>query len=242
MKALVLQLLLVTAAIAAPVDNVTAPAVKAGDSWTYKTTTEKATSGWNQTRDVFKVSRVTSSSIYFTVQPSGSTQPPKELFGGLDWSRARDLGGTETVVNKPLSFPLNVGKTWKLEYTEDHPSNKLHKSEKWTEQFTVVGPETVEVPAGKFDAIKIECEGHWTAEIEPTRTVVQGAQVNAGGVSMGTQVTNLGAGAKSGRVYKAFWYVPAVKRWVKSVEEYYSSGGVRNESYTGELESFEVNP
>jgi hypothetical protein len=29
-----------------------------------------------------------------------------------------------------------------------------------------------------------------------------------------------------------------VKRWVKSVEEYYSSGGVRNERYSEELESF----
>jgi hypothetical protein len=239
---MLLQFVLVSAALAAPVDSINAPAVKAGDSWTYKTTTEKATSGWTQTRDVFKVSRVSSSSIYFTVQPSGSTQPPKELFGGLDWSRARDIGGAETVVNKPLSFPLVVGKTWKVEYTEDHPSNKLHKSEKWTEQFNVVGYESVDVPAGKFDALKIECEGHWTAELEPTKTVVQGAQANASGVSMSTQVANTGAGAKSGRVYKAFWYVPSVKRWVKSVEEYYSSGGVRNESYTGELESFEVSP
>jgi hypothetical protein len=42
----------------------------------------------------------------------------------------------------------------------------------------------------------------------------------------------------TGRTYKAFWYAPEVKRWVKSVEEYYGSGGVRNESYTTELESF----
>jgi hypothetical protein len=41
----------------------------------------------------------------------------------------------------------------------------------------------------------------------------------------------------SGRTYKAFWYVPEVRRWVKSVEQYYGSGGVRNERYTGELES-----
>jgi hypothetical protein len=28
--------------------------------------------------------------------------------------------------------------------------------------------------------------------------------------------------------------------WVKSVEEYYGSGGVRTERYTGELESFRI--
>ena len=42
----------------------------------------------------------------------------------------------------------------------------------------------------------------------------------------------------TGRTYKAFWYVPEVGRWVKSVEEYYSSNGVRNERYTTEVESF----
>lgn len=44
----------------------------------------------------------------------------------------------------------------------------------------------------------------------------------------------------SGRTYKAFWYVPEVKRCVKSVEEYYAHGGVRSESYTSELESFKL--
>ena len=44
----------------------------------------------------------------------------------------------------------------------------------------------------------------------------------------------------AGRTYKAFWYVPEVRRWVKSVEEYYGSGGVRNERYTDELESFQL--
>jgi hypothetical protein len=34
--------------------------------------------------------------------------------------------------------------------------------------------------------------------------------------------------------------VPEVKRWVKSVEEYYSSGGVRNERYAQELQSFKA--
>ena len=42
----------------------------------------------------------------------------------------------------------------------------------------------------------------------------------------------------SGRLYKAFWYVPAVKRWVKSVEEYYSANGQRTSSYRDELVSF----
>ena len=170
---------------------------------------------------------------------SGSTQPEKELFSGVDWSRARDIGGKETVVNRPLAFPLNAGKTWEIHYTEEHP-NKQHRSEEWNNKYSVVGYEPVEVPAGKFNALKIEAEGHWTAVLEPTQTVVQGAQSNADGTSLVTQTQKITDRTTSGRTYKAFWYVPEVRRWVKSVEEYYSSGGVRNERHTGELESYKL--
>jgi hypothetical protein len=44
----------------------------------------------------------------------------------------------------------------------------------------------------------------------------------------------------SGRTYKAFWYVPDVKRWVKSDEEYYNANNVRTERYADELEAYKV--
>jgi hypothetical protein len=241
MKATVAALLGILAAMQTLAQSASAPALKGGDTWTYKITTEKGTSGWNQTRDEITVSRVTSSSIYYTLQASGSTQPAKELFAGLDWSRARDVNGKETVVNRPLAFPLAVGKTWDVQYAEQHP-NKAHKSEQWTHKFTVVALEPVEVPAGKFNAFKVEAEGRWTAELEPTQSIVQGAQSNTDGTSMVTQTQRTREEPVAGRTYKAFWYVPEVKRWVKSVEEYYSSGGVRTERYTAELESFKIAP
>jgi hypothetical protein len=239
MKALVLTIFAAAVAAAASAQMVNAPTVKAGDTWTYKTTTEKGPSGWNQTRDETTVSRVTGSTIYYTVKVSGSTQPEKELFAGIDWSRARDIDGKETVVNRPLAFPLTTGKAWEIHYTEQHP-NKTFRMEEWDHKYTVVGYESVEVPAGKFNALKIEAEGRWTAELEPTQTVVQGAQSNATGTSMVTQTQKTADKTVSGRTYKAFWYVPEARRWVKSVEEYYGSGGVRNERYTGELESFKL--
>jgi hypothetical protein len=236
-----LSALLIGACVSVGAQNISAPTVKAGDSWTYKATTEKGPTGWTQTRDETTVSRVTSSTIYYTVKASGSTQPEKELFSGTDWSRARDVNGKETIVNRPLAFPLTAGKTWELHFTEQHP-NKAHRSEEWNNKYTVVGYEAIEVPAGKFNALKIEAEGHWTAEIEPGQSVVQGAQTNAAGVSMTTEVQKTTERTASGRTYKAFWYVPEVRRWVKSVEEYYGSNGVRNEKYTGELESFSLTP
>jgi len=185
------------------------------------------------------VSRVTSSSIYFSSKQSGSTQPPRDLIAGLDWRRIRDVNGKETTVNQPLAFPLAPGNSWDVEYTEQHP-NKVHKFEQWQATFKAIGYETVDVPAGKFNALKIEAEGHWTAELEPSQTVVQGAQTAESNTTMVTEVKKTTAIPINGRTYKAFWYAPEVKRWVKSVEEYYGNGGVRNERYTGEMESFKL--
>ena len=217
-----------------------APAVAAGDMWTYRDTRETGQTGWTQTHDEIKVSRTTTSTIYFSQKQSDSTQPIKEVFAGLDWARIRDVNGKETVVNKPLSFPLSIGKTWEIQYTEQHP-NKAHKYEQMNDKYTVVGYESIDVPAGKFKALKIEVEGKWVAEKEPAQAVIQGAETTQNGTSMTTEVRKTTADTASGRLYKAFWYVPEVKRWVKSVEEYYSSGGTRNERYTAELESFKVN-
>jgi hypothetical protein len=213
------------------------PSVKAGDSWTYRDVTEKGANGWVQTEDQITVSRVTASSIYYSARQSGSTQAPRDRIAGRDWSRSRDVNGKETVVNRPLSFPLAPGKTWELEYREERP-NKDHRFEEFYDKYTVVGMESIEVPAGKFNALKIEAEGRWTAQMEPSQVVVQGAKLAEGDAATVSEVHKTAATASTGRIYKAFWYAPEVKRWVKSVEEYYGKGGVRNERYTGELESF----
>jgi hypothetical protein len=215
------------------------PAMKEGDTWTVRTTSEKAPSAWNQTHNEITVTRVTSSTIFLSVKASGSTQPPRELFVGADWARLRDVNGKETVVNRPVVFPLSQGKSWDVAYSEDNP-NKNHKSEKFNTHFTVVGLETVEVPAGKFQAWKIEADGRWQAELAPGQNVVQSAQSGQSGATLVTQVQNTTARETTGRLYKAYWYVPEMKRWVKSVEEDYSSGGVRNARYTEELESFKA--
>jgi hypothetical protein len=213
------------------------PTVNVGDTWTYRTTTERGAAGWSQTDEEIKVTRVTPTAILVATKPNGSTQPPKEVLVGPDWSRMRDVNGKETVVNRPLSFPLSDDKSWDVVYTEENP-NKHHKSEKFDNHFRVVGYETVEVPAGKFRALKIESEGHWQAQVAPGQSIAQGAETGQGGATLVTQVQKTEEHQTSGRLYKAFWYVPEVKRWVKSVEEYYSSGGVRNERYSQELESF----
>ena len=134
------------------------PRVKTGDTWVYQLTTEKAPNGWVQTRNEFTVERATSSAIYLSVKQLGSTQPANEIFMGLDWSLVRNVNGKETIVNRPFAFPLTVGKTWEVGFEEQQP-NREFKSEQRHRKYTVLGYETVEVPAGKFTALKVESEG-----------------------------------------------------------------------------------
>jgi len=222
----------------AAADKLDAPQVQAGDSWTYRITEEKGSSGWSQVRMELAVTRATGSSIYFTVKHSGSTQAPRELFRGSDWSATRDVNGKETVVERPLVFPLAAGRSWKVNFMESNPPGKNFSTEAVEDEYRVVGYESIEVPAGRFQALKIEAEGHWTAQIAAGQTITQAAHSDGGGASAATRVQNTTPREVSGRLYKAFWYAPEVKRWVKSIEEDYSSSGVRNGRRTTELESF----
>ena len=55
-----------------------------------------------------------------------------------------------------------------------------------------------------------------------------------------TQTQRSGPTSVTGRLYKALWYAPAVKRWVKMVEEDYAGSGTRNARSTNELTAFKV--
>src|SRR5947209_87257 len=99
----------------APAPTAERPATRAGDSYVYRNTKEIGPTGWTQTRDDLTVTRVTSSSIYYTTRLAGSSQPAQDLVGGADWSHRRNVNGRETTVNQPLAFPLSAGKTWTIE-------------------------------------------------------------------------------------------------------------------------------
>jgi hypothetical protein len=221
--------------------SITAPTLKEGDTWTYLDTVETGPTGWRQTHDEITVQRVTDAHIYISSKQAGSPSDGHEVIVDADWSRAREISGNEVVVNRPLAFPLQTGKTWKVEYTEPHPSaNPKFSSATWTTKYKVVGYEDVEVPAGKFHAVKIEAEGDWHGELAPSNTVVQAARTQPGQTTLVTQARRVTPEATAGSTYKAFWYAPEVGRWVKSVEEYYGSNGVRSQRFTSELEAYKV--
>jgi hypothetical protein len=213
-----------------------APKFVVGDTWVVQRTVERG-AGWQQTRVELAVVRATADLIAISDKVAGSTVPPTEALAGMDWSRSRSVNGRQTVINRPLLFPLATGKTWVIDYTEINP-NRQHSSEHFRTPYKVTGWEDVTVPAGNFHALKIEAEGEWEAVVAPAIGAVSGSRVDAQGSTTVVQTNKTTPTTTSGRTYKAFWYVPEVKRWVKSVEEYYSSGGVRNERFTEELVSF----
>jgi hypothetical protein len=216
--------------------SVQAPALKAGDSWVYVDTVESGPQGWSRKNETVTVERIEGDSVLVANKQDGSSQPAVEHLVGLDWSRSRDVNGKQQVVNRPLAFPLTQGKKWRVEYTEANP-NRQHTSETFASEYTVVGWEDVQVPAGAFKALKIEAQGQWSAVVAPSVSSDARGHVDADGAVSVSQSQVTHPHTASGRLYKAFWYVPEQKRFVKSVEEYYDSKGVRSSRYTEELQS-----
>lgn len=216
--------------------SVDAPTFSVGDSWVYTNTTETGTQGWVRKDETITVERVGSDGLLIAAKQEGSTQPPVERLVGLDWSRSRDVNGKQQVVNRPLVFPLSQGKKWRVEYTEANP-NRQHTSESFRSEYVVIGWEDVQVPAGTFKALKIESQGEWTALVAPSVSTDTHAQVASGAMATVSQSQITTPRTVSGKLYKAFWYVPSEKRFVKAVEEYYDSKGVRSQRYTEELNS-----
>ena len=230
------------AAVAMPADayaqSAPAPALAADDSWTYLNTTEIGTN-WRQTSTEVRVTHASAASVGISTKVVGSTSPPVEQLTGPDWSRVRNVNGHQTVVNRPFAFPLSVGKSWTIEYSEDNP-NREHTSEHYNTPYKVVGWEDVTVPAGSFHALKIEADGTWAAAIAPAVSAAAGSRVDRQGTTTIVQTNRTMPSTVSGRTYHAFWYVPEVKRWVKSVEEYYSATGTRTSSFKTELQSYKL--
>jgi hypothetical protein len=239
MKKTTSLLLAAIAALPASAQSVDQPTIKEGDRWNYLVTQEQGPNNWSQTHNEVIVQRATASTIYFTAGQIGSKIPADEVFMGADWSRIRAVNGKEMVVNRPLAFPLSVGKTWNINYTEQHPE----KHKRWEQReikYTVLGYETLQLSAGTFKALKIEGEGHWTVELEPSQTVVQTALENDSTTTMVTQANKTKGELYTGRTYLVLWYVPEVKRFIKSVEESYDNHGVRNSREMVELESYKL--
>jgi hypothetical protein len=150
------------------------PTLKVGDRWTY----EVHIGPW-RVKSIDRPREITAVT-------------PERIEGtenGSAFVMTTDLNNVESALRKDsdlrlLSFPLEVGKKWSFsdEYTDYSYGGMEGKMDVGA---TVVGYEKVRVPAGEFDAFKLQADGKWVS------------------------------GGASGGFSRAYWYAPAARAVVK---------------------------
>lgn len=238
MRTMLFAALLCAPVAAARAESVARPIFDPNDTWSYRLTVQRG-SLVKQSHIVVSVTRVGADGVLVSQKTDAAPGRVVSQLYGRDWSVRRSVNGQEITVDKPFAFPLEVGKGWRIEYTEQNPNpQKIRETD--VLPFKVVGWEDVTVPAGKFHALKIEAFGRWTADLSP-RVVINATIARSRGVAATRAESRVVKGVRvSGRYYKCFWYVPEVKRWVKSIEENYSANGSLGDSTADELEHFDV--
>ena len=221
-------------------EDLNLPKLTPQDSWIYHETSQKGDK--TQERDTeISVVRADNQDLLVGVKAVGSTRPPVEVMFKPDWAKFRSVNGVETVVSRPLAFPLAPGKSWNVNYVEINP-NPQHVREAIDIAYKAGGWEDVTTPAGAFKALRIEGKGNWVADI-PARVQTNAVLAGHGAaVAQSTQNVVQGARRATGRIYRIVWYAPEVKRWVKSSDETYSSAGQVSEREDAELTAFHVAP
>jgi hypothetical protein len=210
------------------------------DSWVYHETIQKGEKTEANDREI-SVVRSDDQDLLVSIKVVGSTRSPVEVMFKPDWANFRGVNGVETVVNRPLAFPLALGKSWNVDYVENNPNPRFVR-ETIDITYKVVGWEDLTTPAGAFKALKIEGKGNWVADT-PARVQTNSVLAKQGAaVAQSSQNVVQGPQRATGRIYRVVWYVPEVKRWAKLRYENLNSTGQVDNSEEAELTAFHVAP
>jgi hypothetical protein len=160
------------------------PEVKEGDTWVYRRT--ELESGKVVGRSTSRVAFANDKVIQVVITRGKGEVEIDETYTA-DWNAiALAGGGNITPHAGTFRFPLVVGASWPANFENTIPRLGAFQV-KHERTVKVVGWEDVEVPAGKFRALKIEVNGTFQ-------------RIDR---------------ALSGTATTVIWYVPQVKRWVK---------------------------
>jgi len=151
-RALVAAALVATALPAAA--QVAAPALRAGDTWTYRMVDDynkQVVGDWTRA-----VVGTATGAIRVDTRFGGATsesvfRAPGELASGVLGDRAR---GTMEPAFQLAPFPLTEGRSWSQTVVRTDPVTKERRE--MLVQGRVRGWETVKVPAGEFKAIRVD--------------------------------------------------------------------------------------
>ena len=166
--------------------QVAKPEVKVDDRWVYRLT-DKRRKPPSMIYEM-RVSFVDARAIHAVVERQGGKRDADATWTP-EWNAvvAPDEGVVE-VEKGMFQFPLSPGQQYPAAWEMRRPrAGAFHVRHE--RRVTIVGWEEVEVPAGKFRALKIQADGHF-------RRLDKVA---------------------SDEARNTYWYVPQVKRWVKSV-------------------------
>jgi len=164
-------------------ERVVQPEIRVGDSWTYRSTNVFAPG----THDIENRVSFADGKVILVVTTSKGDGKEVDSTWTPDWNIVNSHGG---MMFRPHSgvfrFPMLVGNEHPVGYEMMRPRESAAESST-TGSVKVVGWETIQVPAGKFRALRIELESMVQRSDSPRPHP--------------RQVT--------------FWYAPEVRRWVK---------------------------
>ncbi len=218
-----------------------APVLRAGDHWTYAHVWEKGGTVRRPARTEITVQRDERLSwpctgLIVTRRELDSDRAPDQWGIGADWGRWRIAGNQRQDLDRPLAFPLYPGETWEIEHWTPDPDSMGYDREGVHHHYAVAGWEDVTVAAGRFFAVKIEVTGKWLAT-PPAGSVGQGPRPTG---APAPKTAWQAPSSVTGQLYRAYWYVPEVKRWVKQIEVYYDANGAELERHTAQLQDYRV--
>jgi hypothetical protein len=213
------------------------PALAPGDTWVFDRAVDRLRGGFAQTRIDLTIDRVDSATMLVGIKPDGAPTGFEDHRLGRDWSQRLIVNGQEEIINGPFAFPMKIVESW----TEDHVDPQtygLQTLARFHSTFTVVGWESVTVPAGTFRALKIEKTGTLEATVSAPASAASAAVATPNGAATMARTERARVSVNHFTTYGAFYYVPDVKYYVKSIEEQYDSRSVRVRRDTDVLVSF----
>ena len=159
------------------------PEVKLDDRWVYRNTNVRR----KPPAVIYelRVSFVDSRAIHAVIERQGGRKDTDATWT-RDWNavNAVDEGVFEVIFQFPLSTGQQYPAMWEVRRPRAGEFHVRHER-----KVTVMGWEDVEVPAGKFRALKIQADGYFKRFDR----------------------------VASDEARNTYWYVPQVKRWVKHV-------------------------
>jgi hypothetical protein len=220
-----------------PPTGISAPTFQQGDTWVFDRAHEQGSAGYKDERIDLKIESVNSDSMSVGYKPDGAPQDFQDHLMGLDWSQSRVFDEKSTITSRPFSFPMSVGASWSLDFT-DPRQNGNRLSDHVHLDYKAVGWEDVTTPAGVFHALKIEANGLEEVRVLlPASAGVSSVTTQSGAAAL-SQVQRQRIGVVRIVLKHQIFYAPSVKYYAKIVQEQYNADGVRTVRDTDTLVSF----